>query len=258
MTFDIITYIKPSHDMKMFSESLANVQKSKYLNKVYISFVNKIDTEFCGILNEYKNVVWQDNVDNYWASEINDVMDYKSNANYIYTWEEDSNIFDIDQFDKTFENFAKKGIDHMLTLDKKWIERGKFLLGNQLAIQEGEFLYFNWGTDYAKYCRENSTNPLVKGAYPVTVGSMFSSTLLKILLNKLFKSEYWENITAGNFNHFHRNPKLPHSFEVFPGFWWEGVNDGNGNIQYTTMVSTIQFAEELGGRLATKMKENND
>ena len=48
------------------------------------------------------------------------------------------------------------------------------------------------------------------------------------------------------------SPKLPHSFEVFPGFWWKGKNDGYGdNIEYSTMISTIQFAEELGGRLGT-------
>ena len=137
----------------------------------------------------------------------------------------------------------------MLTLDKKWIERGKFLLENELAIQENEFLYFNWGTDYAKYCRESSTNSLVNGAYPVTVGSMFTKKLLVSLLNKLFDSRYWKNIISGNFEHYHRNPKLPHSFEVFPGFWWKGINDGYGHVQYTTMVSEIQFGEELGGRL---------
>ena len=249
--FDIVTYIKPNHSLDTFSKCMGKIQNSKYLNKCYIHFVNKLDDSFKNILNSFDNVVWKDGVDNNWATEIKNMIYSECKSKSVYLWEEDSHVYDVDQFDKTFENFTKKGLDHMLTLDKKWIERGEFLLGKQLAIQDDEFLYFNWGTDYAKYCRENSNNPLVKGAYPVTVGSMFSKRLLISLLNKLFESKYWTDITSGNYSHFHRNPKLPHSFEVFSGFWWEGVNEGNGNVQYTTMVSTHQLGEELGGRLGT-------
>jgi hypothetical protein len=252
MNFDIVAYIKPNHDFDTFKQSLANIQKSKYINKIYISFVEKLNSKFINELNRYKNIIWKDGVDIFWAKEILSLVN-KSNSECIYTWEEDSFIYNIDQFDKTFKNFVINDVDHMLTLDKKWIDRGKFLLNRNLAVQQDEFIYFNWGTYYAKYCRENSNNSTVNGAYPVTVGSMFSKKLLISLLNSLLESTYWTDITNGNFNHFHQNPKLPHSFEVFPGFWWPGKNNGYGNISYSTVVSTVQFAQELGGRLINKI-----
>lgn len=256
MNFDIITYIKPNHDFNIFKQSLSNIQNSKYINKIYISFVEKLNNKFINELNQYKNIIWKDQIDNFWADEILSLIN-KSDSQYIYNWEEDSYVYDIDQFDKTFENFIDKDVDHMLTLDKKWIERGKFLLNQNLAVQENEFLYFNWGTNYAKYCRENSTNPLVNGAYPVTVGSMFTKKLLLHMLNFLVDSNYWKNIIKGNFTHFHQNPHLPHSFEVFPGFWWPEKNNGYGDITYSTMVSTIQYAKELGGRLVENKKHES-
>ena len=257
MNFDIITYIKPNHDLDVFKQSLSNIQTSKYINKIYISFVEKLNNKFIDELNRYKNIIWQDQIDNFWAEEMISLIN-ASDSKYIYNWEEDSYVYDINQFDRTFESFIDKEVDHMLTLDKKWIERGQFLLNQNLAIQENEFLYFNWGTNYAKYCRENSTNPLINGAYPVTVGSMFTKKLLLSMLKSLIDSNYWKDITKGNFNHFHQNPNLPHSFEVFPGFWWPGKNNGYGNITYSTMVSTIQYAKELGDRLVenTKNKKN--
>lgn len=252
MKFNIVTYIKPTDDFEMFAKCLANIQKSIYLNKIFISFVENLSSEFIKELEKYDNIIWKDGVDKYWAVEIKTLIE-NNPSDYYYTWEEDSYIYNIKQFDKTFKRLVKKEINYMLTLDLKWIERANFLLNNNLAIKEDEFIYFNWGTNYAKYCRENSKNNLVKGAYPVSIGGIFSKNLLTSLLDMLIQSKYWKDITSGNFNHFHNNPKLPHSFEVFPGFWWEGKNNGYGNIEYSSMVSTIQYAEELGGRLIEKI-----
>jgi hypothetical protein len=254
MKFNIVTYIKPNHSFEMFATSLANVQQTKYLNKFCICFVKKIQDEFIDELNKYDNIIWKDNIDNYWADEMK-LMIKQNPSEYYFIWEEDSHIYDINQFEKTFKFLSEKNIDFMLTQDLKWIERAKHLLNHKLAIQDNEFLYFNWGTNYAKFCRESSSNTLVNGAYPVTVNGIFSKQLLTLLLDMLLKSNYWKNITAGKFDHFHQNPKLPHSFEVFPGFWWEGKNNGYGNIEYSTMVSTIQFAEELGGRLVNTINK---
>tara|TARA_R110000851_G_scaffold183777_5_gene333157 strand:- start:610 stop:1377 length:768 start_codon:yes stop_codon:yes gene_type:complete len=250
--FNIVTYIKPNHDFEMFATSLANIQQTKYLNKFCICFVKKLSNKFINELNKYENIIWKDNVNNYWAIEMKKMID-ENNSKYYFIWEEDSHIYDITQFEKTYESLISNDIDFMLTQDKKWISRAEHLLQNNLAIQENEFLYFNWGTNYAKFCRETSDNVLVNGAYPVTVNGIFSKSLLTSLLDMLLESKYWKNITAGNFNHFHQNPKLPHSFEVFPGFWWKGKNNGYGNnLEYKTMISTIQFAKELGGRLINK------
>ena len=251
--FNIVTYIKPTDDFDMFVSSLANVQKSQYLDKLIISFVEKLSDNFKNELSKYKNIIWKDNVDEYWAEEMKLLID-QNPSDYYFIWEEDSSIFDIKQFDKSIRQLNDKGVDFLLTQDLKWIERAKHLLNNNLAIKENEFLYFNWGTFYAKYCRESSPNKLINGAYPVTVNGIFSKELLLSLLDNLLTSNYWKEITKGNFNHFHNNPKLPHSFEVYPGFWWEGKNNGYGNIEYSTMISTIQFAEELGGRLIDKLK----
>jgi hypothetical protein len=253
MKFNIVTYIKPNHDFEMFSSSLASIQKTKYLHKLCICFVNKIPNQFIEELNKYNNIIWKDNVDNYWASEMMEMVK-QNDSEYYFIWEEDSHIYNIDQFEKTYEAFLCKNCDFMLTQDLKWIERAKHLLSRNLAIQENEFLYFNWGTDYAKFCRESSSDVLVKGAYPVTVNGVFSKQLITSLLNMLLESNYWKDITSGKYHNHHQNPKLPHSFEVFPGFWWEGKNEGYGNVEYTTIVSTIQYAEELGGRLIDKLK----
>jgi hypothetical protein len=252
--FNIVTYIKPTNDFPMFATSLANIQKSKYLNKFCILFVEKLPKNFKNELNKYTNIIWKDNIDKYWAQEMKSMID-NNPSDYYFIWEEDSHIFDINQFDRSVKELMDKEVDFLLTQDLKWIERANHLLKNNLAIKEKEFLYFNWGTYYAKYCRETSTNPLVNGAYPVTVNGIFSKNLLISLLDKLLTSDYWDEITKGNFTHFHNNPKLPHSFEVFPGFWWKGKNNGYGNLEYTTMVSTIQFAEELGDRLINKINE---
>ena len=250
--FNVVTYIKPTNDFDMFATSLANIQKSQYLDKFCISFVEKLPKNFIKEINKYENIIWKDNVDNYWAQQMKNMME-QNPSDYYFIWEEDSHIFNIKQFDKSIEKLEEKKVDFLLTQDLKWIERAKHLLNNNLAIKENEFLYFNWGTFYAKYCRETSSNSLVNGAYPVTVNGVFSKKLLISLLNNLLTSKYWEEIIKGNFTHFHNNPKLPHSFEVYPGFWWEGKNKGYGNIEYSTVISTIQFAEELGDRLINKI-----
>ena len=84
--------------------------------------------------------------------------------------------------------------------------------------------------------------------------SLTSESLQSVqFISQSLNSNYWKDITSGNFSHYHNNPKLPHSFEVYPGFWWEGKNNGYGNIEYSTVISTIQFAEELGDRLINKI-----
>ena len=250
--FNIVTYIKPNHDFDIFSKSLARIQKSKHLDKIYISFVKELSNEFKNELNRYDNIIWKDGVDEYWASEMKRLID-TSTSSYYYIWEEDSDIYDIEEFDSSYEYLISKGIDFLITQDLKWIKRAEHLLENNLAIKDGKFIYFNWGTQYAKFCRESSPDRLINCAYPVTVNGIFSKNLIVSLLDYLMKSEYWEKITKGDFNHYHRNPKLPHSFEVFPGFWWEGINDGYGNVEYITTVSTKQYGRELGDRLVNKI-----
>tara|TARA_Y100000385_G_C12944431_1_gene572668 strand:- start:135 stop:899 length:765 start_codon:yes stop_codon:yes gene_type:complete len=251
--FNIVTYIKPTDDFNMFAYSLANVQKSQYLDKLIISFVEKLPDNFKNELSKYENIVWKDNVDEYWAEEMKLLID-QNPSDYYYIWEEDSHIFDIKEFDNSFKAMVENGVECLLTQDLKWIKRAEHLLNNGLAVEKNNYLIFNWGTHYAKHCRESSNDVLINGAYPVTVNGIFSKELLTSLLDNLLTSNYWEEITKGNFNHFHNNPKLPHSFEVYPGFWWEGKNNGYGNIEYSTMISTIQFAEELGSRLINKLK----
>ena len=137
--------------------------------------------------------------------------------------------------------------------DLKWIKRAKHLHSNNIAIEKDNYIYFNWGTKYAQFCRNSSSDPLVNGAYPVTVSGIYSHNLLVNLLDDILNSNYWKDITSGNFSHYHNNPKLPHSFEVYPGFWWKEKNNGYGNIEYSAMVSKTQFAEELGERLIEKI-----
>tara|TARA_Y100000593_G_scaffold90365_2_gene176627 strand:+ start:417 stop:2048 length:1632 start_codon:yes stop_codon:yes gene_type:complete len=253
--FNIVAYIKPTGDFELFSKCLANIQKTKHLDKFCISFVEKLPDNFIKELNKYKNIIWKEEVDKYWAQEIRDLIEQHP-SDYYFMWEEDSNIFDIDQFEKSFKILSTREVDFLLTQDLKWIERAKHLLNNNLAIEEDDFLYFNWGTHYAKYCRESSYDKLINGAYPVTVNGIFSKNLIVNLLDNLLNSTYWKEITSGNFDHFHKNPKLPHSFEVYPGFWWEGgPNNGCGEVEYTTMISKTQFAEELGDRLIDKINK---
>jgi len=252
--FNIVTYIKPTDDFNMFASSLANVQKSQYLDKLIISFVEKLPDNFKNELSKYKNIIWKDNRDKYWAEEIKLLID-QNPSDYYYIWEEDSHIFDIKEFDNSFKSMVENSVECLITQDLKWIKRAEHLLNNKFAIGRGNHLIFNWGTYYAKYCRESSNDSLVNGAYPVTVSSIFTKELLLSLLDNFMSSTHWVEITKGNFSHYHNNPKLPHSFEVFPGFWWKGKNNGYGNLEYTTMVSTIQFAEELGDRLIDKINE---
>ena len=252
MKYNIITYIKPTDDFGMFSTSLANIQKSQYLNTLIISFVEKLSDDFIEELNKYKNIIWKDNVDKYWAQEIKDLLN-QNPSDYYYIWEEDSHIFDIKRLDNSFKKMVDNNIECLLTQDLKWIKRAEYLLNNDLAIEDNDFLIFNWGTYYAKYCRENSNDTLINGSYPVTVNGIFTKELLSSLLDNFMSSPHWGEITKGNFSHYHNNPKLPHSFEVYPGFWWEGgPNKGCGNVEYITMVSKTQFAKELGGRLIHK------
>lgn len=252
--FNIITYIKPTNDFGMFAKCLSNIQKSKNINKFCILFKDKLQNSFKEELNKYNNIVWEENIDSFWASKILELISLHP-ADYYYIWEEDSYIFNIEQFDKSFETLKLREVDCLITQDLKWIKRAEYLLSNNLALEENNFIYFNWGTYYAKYCRDNSKDKLINGAYPVTVSAIFHKELLIGLLNNLVNSNYWEEITRGNFNHYHKNPKLPHSFEVFPGFWWEGKDGGYGNIEYSAMVSKTLYAEELGNRLINKINE---
>ncbi len=251
--FNIITYIKPTSDIDMFCKTLNCIMKVKYIDKFCISFKEKLNEKYKTELNKYDNIIWNDGIDEYWATEMKRMLD-KHPSDYYYIWEEDSYIFDSKSFEETFEEFVKNTeIDFMITQDNKWIERANHLLNNNFAIEDDNFIYFNWGTKSAEYCRKSSDNQLVNGAYPVTVSGIFTKELLNNLLDTLLSSEYWKDITKGNFNHFHRNPKLPHSFEVFPGFWWDGINDGYGDVEYTTIISKTLYGEELGDRLVTKL-----
>jgi hypothetical protein len=230
--------------------------KIKHLDKFCISFKEKLTEDYIVELNKYDNVIWSDGIDEFWATEMQRLLNTYP-ADYYYIWEEDSYIFDNKSFEETFEEFVKNTeIDFMITQDNKWIERANHLLNNDFALEDDNFIYFNWGTKSAEYCRKSSGNPLVSGAYPVTVSGIFTKELLNNLLDTLLSSEYWKDITKGNFNHFHRNPKLPHSFEVFPGFWWDGINDGYGDVEYTTIISKKLYGEELGDRLVTKLRKD--
>ena len=185
MKFNIISYIKPTPNFEMFASSLTKIQKSKYLNKIIISFVVKLTDDFVNELNKYNNIIWKDEVDNYWASEMKQLMN-KNDAKYFYTWEEDSDIYNIEQFDKSYENMINKNIDYLLTLDTKWIERAQFLENKKIARRDNGFIYFRWGTYTAKFCREHSSIKTINGAYPVSIGGVFKKELLHSLLKQLF------------------------------------------------------------------------
>jgi hypothetical protein len=247
----VITYIKPSHNLDTFTACLQNAQKSKYLDKFFISFKEKISEEFINQLNKYDNVFWKDEVDNFWATEIKKMI-LENPDEYYYLWEEDSHIFDIAQFDTTYEKFISTDVDFLFTQDLKWIKRSEHLLDANLVLDEGDFRFFYWGARYAEHCRKTSTDSLVNGAYPVTIAGIFRAKLIVELLDTFMNSKHWKEITSGNFTHFHHNPQLPHSFEVFPEFWWEDKG-GSGNLEYKAMVCKKQFAEELGERLVTKL-----
>ena len=161
MKFNIITYIKPTDNFNMFANSLANVQKSQHLNKLIISFVEKLPNDFINELNKYKNIIWKDNIDKYWAQEIKLLIE-QNPSDYYYLWEEDSHIFDIKEFDNSFKTMVQNDVECLITQDLKWIKRAEHLQNNWLAVEKDNYLIFNWGTHYAKYCRETSTNPLVK------------------------------------------------------------------------------------------------
>ena len=93
----VITYIKPTHNLDVFSICLENAQKSKHLDKFLISFKEKLSVDFIDELNKYDNIVWKDDVDNFWASEMRDLIS-ENPSDYYYIWEEDSHIFDIISF----------------------------------------------------------------------------------------------------------------------------------------------------------------
>ena len=94
--FNVVTYIKPTNDFDMFATSLANIQKSQYLNKFCISFVEKLPKNFIKEINKYENIIWKDNVDNHWAQQMKDMME-QNPSDYYFIWEEDSHIFNIKQ-----------------------------------------------------------------------------------------------------------------------------------------------------------------
>ena len=253
--FSIVTYINPApEEFDMFKKSLDSVMSIKYLDRVCISFVQKLDKKHIKELNKYDNLVWRDGMDYFWAEEMIRLIE-ENDSEYYFIWEEDTNIFDAEQFEKAFEKMVKNKIEFLLTQDLKWIKRAQYLLENGLAVQKGDYIYFNWGTEYAKYCRKMSDDKLVNGAYPVTVNGVFTKDLLLSLLKNLTSSDYWERITKGNYSHFHHNPRLPHSFEVYPGFWWEGKYDEYGEVAFQTMIGEKQFAEELGERLVNKITQ---
>ena len=245
MSLGLISYIKPNHNSTICNKTIDAIMKIKDINKFNILFKDKINQDLINILDKY-SISWEDQVDDFWAIKMLDLIN-KNKATHYMLWEEDSLIYDSQLFDKTYKKMVDTDIDFMLTLDKKWIERAKFLYDNNIAIEDKDYYYFNWGTHYAKFCRENSKNKLVNGAYPVTASGVFKKELICNLLNDLISSTYWKKITRGEFTHFHNNPKLPHSFEVYDDFWWPPR--GNGNIEYSTIINKMQFGKELGGRM---------
>lgn len=249
--FNIVTYIKPNHDVHTFTRNLKKALELKHLDKMYISFKEKLSTDFKEQLVKHDNIIWKDNVDNYWATEMRDIIS-QNPSKYYYIWEEDSHIFNVSKFDKAYEKLLSTDVDFLFTQDLKWIKRSQHLADANLVLNDNNFTFFYWGSRYAEHCRKTSTDPMVKGAYPVTLAGIFTSSLLIELLDKFLQSSHWKEITSGNFSHFHDNPKLPHSFEVFPEFWWEDKG-GPGTLEYKAMICNEQFAEEVGERLVTTL-----
>ena len=91
--FNIITYIKPTNDIDMFIKTLSCVMKIKHLDKFCISFKEKLTEDYIVELNKYDNVIWSDGIDEFWATEMQRLLNTYP-ADYYYIWEEDSYIFD--------------------------------------------------------------------------------------------------------------------------------------------------------------------
>ena len=148
--FNIITYIKPTNDIDMFIKTLRCAMKIKHLDKFCISFKEKLTEDYIVELNKYDNVIWSDGIDEFWATEMQRLLNTYP-ADYYYIWEEDSYIFDNKSFEETFEEFISNSeLEFMMTQDKKWIERAHHLLKNNFAIEDSNFIYFNWGTKPAE------------------------------------------------------------------------------------------------------------
>ena len=241
----LINYIKPTHDFSMFKKNLKATMKVSNISFFNLVFKDKLSVDYINLLEENK-IMWEDEVDTFWATKILSLMD-ENNSDYFMLWEEDNYLYDSTLFDATFDKMSKSDVDFMFIQDEKWIKRAIFLHENGHAIEDDNFFFFNWGTYYAKYCRENSNDNLINGAYPVIVGGVYKKELLYKLLVDVVSSNYWKQITSGEFNHYHNNPKLPHSFEVYDDFWWPPR--GNGKIEYSTIISKTQFGKELGERL---------
>jgi hypothetical protein len=229
----------------MFKKTLKATMELSNISFFNLAFKDKLSVDYINVLEE-NNIMWEDEVDTFWATKILSLMN-ENKSDYFMLWEEDSYLYDSNLFDITFNKMRELDIDFMLIQDEKWIRRARFLNENGYAIDDDRFYYFNWGTNYAKFCRENSNDKLINGAYPVTISGVYKSHLLYKLIDDILSSAYWEKITGGNFSHYHKNPKLPHSFEVYDDFWWPPR--GNGNIEYSTIINKIQFGRELGGRL---------
>jgi len=244
----LINYIKPTDDIKMFIKTVNATMKLSNISGFNLLFKNKLSEEYVQILNE-NGIYWDDEIDGNWADKILWLMK-ETPSDYYLLWEEDCYLFNHTLFNETFSKMVDTNVDYMFIQDQKWIKRAEFLNDNGYAIEDDNFFFFNWGTYYAKYCRENSNNYLINGAYPVVVGGVYKRELLHNLLITLTSSDYWERIVNGKYNHFHQNPQLPHSFEVCDQFWWPPK--GDGDVEYSVIVNKIQFGEELGGRLNEK------
>ena len=246
-----VSYIKPTHDFETFKKCFEPT-KDLPIDNFIINFKDKLKDNYKTYLTSQSRLIWKDDVNEFWIKKILQILDAKcakyqnkTLATYIFLWEEDTYIYDSKEFIKTFNLMKDLDIDFMGISDKKWIEREKFLYKNNLAYYLNNCYISNWGSKYAQYCRENSSNPLIKGAYPITLPGIFNIKFLYKILKRVLDSMYWKRITSGVYESIHENPITPHSLEVCPIWWW---NKKEYNpIEYSMIVSKNQFGYGIGG-----------
>lgn len=246
LNLSVINYMLPSHDDALIIKSIESYGKDFWDSvNSNLSFKEKISQSVKNILDKY-NINYKEEIDGFWASVIYEmVKDVKTD--YLLIWEEDIEILDINYFLKAFEVQLETQCDFLPSLGMGQWNKIADAFSKITPVEENEeFRIMEWGTYNSTMCEQESIKKQITSGmstpYPISIDGIFKKSMFIYTLEHMMKSNYWKEATLPGYvsNDWAKNPKLPHSYEVF----WSH-NKISEEFNYTILIPKNKFSTSI-------------
>jgi len=238
LNLTVIGYILPNLEDDMIIGHLDSFGKNFWENvETNIVISKKISDKLAKAFAKY-GINYTDGVEEYWIPTVLSLVE-SCKTKYVEVLLEDKLVTDEEKFIHSLQTLDKSNLDFMPShYTKYWNTLAEWLGKYTDIVVDDDFTIIGWGTKYSVFSRKNNFRECIEGLqgdpFPVVAGGIYKTKLLLKLLERVLASRYWNEICTHGPNYFTdwaKNPKLPHSFEV----WWKH-NDETEPLDYTVLV----------------------